>query len=135
MNVKESGEAPSYPEVPQPFKVITGNLEVIWEKRKEFFDEVVSFLGIEDSLRPWLVEENSREIYSQFSKVKGIESNDIVTFLVTTDRLASVVERRTEFNYVEASFAHYLNPELIYRVKGEVKRYKDAINDVERSIQ
>lgn len=106
--------------VPEQFTVTTGEEPIIQKKRELFFLDVLVLLCYNESAIKAFVE---RRI-----QVLGIEgppgfrpSDDILHLLIVRDSMvASVLERRDDFNRIEASFAHYLTREKIEHLKQDV---------------
>ncbi len=112
------GETRSLPLIPETMIVNTGDEAPIWEAQKKFFHEILGFLGYT---------QRAAQVFASIDvRVIGIDgagfqpSNDFITTLVVRDCLvATVFRRRNDRNYVETSFAHYLNPTTIKRTLWE----------------
>lgn len=90
------------------------------EERREriagFFDEVLSMLGYDQEQMRAFCEIRSREIAvaNRAGEALRRPSDDRITELVVKGRtVATVVEIRDDFNYIQLFFANFMTPELL----------------------
>jgi hypothetical protein len=107
----EAAERARIVAVPEPFVVIDQGDEVIERERTAFFEAILQQLALSEAER----QRDCQVVTSELVHPdKGRETDDRITMLIVSDRLAAtVLERRTEFNYTEVAFASHVTPRLI----------------------
>lgn len=102
----------------QIFIVNIENQEQVAEEIDRFFGSVLNVLEYtEEELRAF-VERTSSVLHDYDTEGVIHPTDDRITLLSARGKvIASVMETRTEFNYVQVSSASYLNPEMIRGIK------------------
>lgn len=109
------------PIIPDSMTVITGDETGIERKMEAFFLEIIHYLGYdEDSAGVWCRIE--RQKLCQFAPELRDLDEELVTLRINGRVIASVIYSRTESNYVQASFAHYLSLPNILRCQCRASR-------------
>lgn len=97
--------------VPEPFVVMDQVDETVDRERTVFFETVLEQLALGEAERQRDCQIVTRELVRPD---EDQETNDRITMLIVSDRIAAtVLERRTEFNYTEVAFASHVTPNLI----------------------
>ena len=97
------------PAIPETFIIDPSEAVTIQMRIESFFLGIVDFIGYDQNTRDDFVKIKSHELHTSTT-----ETDDRIASLIARDRLiASVYARRTDFNFVEVSFALYLTPELV----------------------
>ena len=96
------------PIIPDSMTVNTGEQIKIEERMEAFFLEIIQYLGYdEDSAGAWCRIEH--QMLCQFASELRDSDEKLVTLRINGRVIASVIYSRSELNYVQASFAHYLS--------------------------
>lgn len=117
---REIGSDEFGPKIPKPFTVNTGEDEYVEEARSKFFTDVIDFLGFTDpNVRKAFVERDSFILHHSYDKLEPVQpTDDRITFLkVRGSVVASVIEARTDFNYVRVLFSSYITEETAKGLK------------------
>ncbi len=94
--------------VPEPMLVSTGDQGIIGQAMNSFFDSIVPSLGLDVRTLTADVEIISHVLHKYDSHEQVRPTDDRLTILVVQDRVvASVLERRTEFNHIQVLFSRY----------------------------
>lgn len=110
------GKVEGLPEPFEPFTVITGEEVMIQEKIDLFFRGILDFLGYDERARKAFVNIEIRNLAFNGPQVRA--SDDMIHWLIIGNYcVASVINRRDEFNYVEVLSACYLTPERVKRLR------------------
>ena len=106
-------ERSEFPVRPDTFIVDPSEGAFIQDKIEAFFGEIIDYLGYGQAATLAFARVKSYEL-----RTPTTETDDRITLLIIRDRLtAAVCKLRTDFNFVEVSFAHYLSPELVGLLK------------------
>jgi hypothetical protein len=103
--------------IPESFIITTGEDEYINEKTNHFFESVLDVLSYNLAARKAFVEQRTQTL--GIEEPNGFRPSDNkITLLIARDlTIASVLERRDDLNYIEVSFAHYLNKHRVERLQ------------------
>ncbi len=114
--VPEEQESPTLPKVPDPFTVITGMQELINQRRDEFFNEVLDYLGYDTKARETFTSIEDRNAAYEGTPLRP--TDDRITWLIAQHYVvASVLERRNDLNNVEVLFSLYLTRQRIDQLR------------------
>ena len=124
------GVEPRYPQVPESFVVDPMQNEVINDVMNTFFLDVLDCMGIQEDERGRFASIHVRGMYSQYSRAEKIESNDRITTLTALNRVVALAfEVRTDFNYIQAGFAHFLSPEMLQECRQSIRGIRELVTD------
>lgn len=102
--------------VPTQIVANTGEDQSVFEAIDRFFLDVETYLDLDDFSKQIGVNRESRSIGLEIAMHQP--SADALTTLVINDVLAaSVILRRNSWNWVEASFASYLDDKVVQTIK------------------
>ena len=119
----------AFPEILPVYSVSTVQGEIIFERAKVFFDQMLGFIGYNARSRDVV----SRTEQYNLNLVGGRPHEDqFITMLIVEDELvASVLARRNDNNYWQVASSHYLTPKILEKVRVAIK---SNINNDEFSI-
>lgn len=105
------------PIIPPAVTVNTGDESGPRRIAEEFFDSILSFLEYDERAAACFTCREDRAL-TIFGPDQPIQTDDMIRMLVVKDILAaSVIFRRDELNYVRVAYAHYLDLDVIKRIK------------------
>lgn len=108
---------PTEDELPKPrkkFIVNTGDTETVENEINRFFDSVLDTLGFDDKARTAFVERDSFVLHRTDKHGSMLPTDNRITLLIARGVVvASILERRNDFNFIEVAGASYLTPESV----------------------
>lgn len=110
-------EQREFPTPPEFYTVSTGYDTEIFERRDEFFEKVLDYIGCTDRFRQVYVQIENRSLAIEYP-VQNIFDGSYISNLVVYDIVAaSVLVRRNDNNYCQVYSACYLDDKTVERMR------------------